>query len=691
MVLKYEISLCSVWWCPDCEDSRYFESIAAQTQYFLNLTGGVFSPLVNFPINNNVETVITYRDTSTKSIDALIASNYAVVRHKESEDGEYIYRYFFARCRQDSGRQIICELSLDDIQTNYFKYRTNINPAMINRAHLNRFVESGTEGQVTFNAAEDSPLFLAEGNTHAKRTTKLSKLLEASDDGSTAYEYKKVWAWLNEYVEYWVYVFLSADEYKSSASDNFTPPAVNYSPKSGGPNSEGTGDGAKGSIFSPGFACLVYPVYKNKLVGQRGVIKWRATASDTAESVGRLNFFSQNSNAKVYNYLISPIPPFPHDFVITLANVDENNNLILTGNITCPSSTTGNYNVFLFQNIQTPAGHTTNNEISIFLNFYFMTHKWKVQEDFIDMDFVFNKSDIIGANRNDSLNPKLLNSNFVTLSIGDGVASWKEYDLQKLNGIDSEIWSVSAITPDINTFYVGYKNQGIYIFEGFQTYNGALCQYDGTLPYTIDILDQYLASNKNFFLQKRLGYQSQWINQGLDAISGGVKTGNINVKSEGISGLKTLAGQAFDWANTELTLDNMRNAKDALQAANGTPLLNAALTGMSTPYDTGEDVPSYSGQGLYIMKQEALSGEIKVDADKMYLYGFSYYRIGNIADFDNIRHYFNYIEAEIYSIDAPISSLEEDRLKEKFRKGVRLWKSDTVQYDLENYEEWLAS
>ena len=134
--------------------------------------------------------------------------------------------------------------------------------------------------------------------------------------------------------------------------------------------------------------------------------------------------------------------------------------------------------------------------------------------------------------------------------------------------------------------------------------------------------------------------------------------------------------------NMEYTADNMRNAPDQLKNANGSAILNITAS---------EDI------GIFIDIYEALKvDQIRVN-DVMHRFGFSMNAIGNIKDYDHVRHYFNYVQAEVEEIlgDTPVSQAVRDRFKEAFAAGVRFWNasaSDVEMYDFgpENYEERLG-
>ena len=51
-MLKYQISLCNVWWNKNDINTRYFDDTNSQITYFENLTSGEYSPLVNFNMSD---------------------------------------------------------------------------------------------------------------------------------------------------------------------------------------------------------------------------------------------------------------------------------------------------------------------------------------------------------------------------------------------------------------------------------------------------------------------------------------------------------------------------------------------------------------------------------------------------------------------------------------------------------------
>ena len=84
MALGYKVALLSVWWKRGEVDTRFFSSKAEQKTYFDNLISA-WSSLMNFNINDNITTSITYRDTSGRAIDELLKCNYAVIKDKNNK------------------------------------------------------------------------------------------------------------------------------------------------------------------------------------------------------------------------------------------------------------------------------------------------------------------------------------------------------------------------------------------------------------------------------------------------------------------------------------------------------------------------------------------------------------------------------------------------------------------------------
>lgn len=676
MALNYEIALCSVWWCAGCENIRYFTSVAAQTAYFENLTSGLFSPLVNFNIGNNVETTVYYRDTSGRSNEALIACNYAVIRHKDTPEGDYIYRYFFARCSQDSGNQMRVELSLDDIQTNYFRYKDTIAPCIIERAHLNRWkVATPEENVLTFNSSIGSPLFKSEGNNLPKRLINRTTIVPANGAQNAGYA-----AWAKKYLAAWVYIFIdSSHTYSFGNQTQSTIAAMRFA----GNNINYTAE----------WAVIVYPLYKTNAAGSVALQYGDTTYYTSDATVSRFRELN-NDSSFFYSVKLSMMPPYNLD--IDNVSVSGSTLTIITASppgfpSIVPHAMSATDNTAIFSLLkQNPTSSASNIQYTPSLGILYTDNPIMERK----------RSDIVGANRSMFNNPKIFNEEITKLRVINGKSA-TEFSFLKLgNNITNDrvyFKYTEIIFPDItrSTLSINTTSRAdseIYNIYYENNFMGATNSEDLSIPVANDQLQSFLANNKNFYLQRDLRYKqedinafSQRIQKSISAL-GSAALGNPMGMIEGAtSALGTFAGelnrkvnQSFDRMQSNLTLDNMEQAPDALSNSNGQAFLN---------------VFENQDEGLYLYAETymALDCDIKPVDDYMYMYGYVFNELGNIGDYDNIRKYFNYVQADIEIISAPISSLEEDRLKARFANGVRFWNSDTVQYTLENYENALES
>ena len=662
MKLKFKIALVNVFWSENDINTRFFESVEDQTAYFDELTRGKFSDLVNFNMGNNIETAVTYLDKSGRSVSELVSCNYAVVQEVDEEGSFVKNRYFFAYPSQDSNNQMRVTLSLDDIQTNYFPYKNQIAPCLIRRANLNRFVDNGDD-TISFNGDIDSPLFFTEPIQNVgKRMTKRTKLnlFPGTNEGNAINE------WLKENVLGWEYIYLTQGEYSLSIGNADTWHNLNLTALKQYPfenfnimfNNEDEGNAIPSALV-----CVCFPVYKRAILGGRNncihLLSSGNNAFETAiSSLGMTNFYTHNNNkSNVYARKFSTLSPFwTQSWSTSSCYVDSNNNLIIKGSAydkfelnTHPGL------VGLFTGKYTYNSNQYNCGI---FQVEFQTKNKALSEEYsIDKQLTFQKSEIVGALKNSKFNPKLLSSQFFELNI---VLNGQKfgYDIQKLNKDKIKVSYSEAFSPDISKVYARiHDTQGIYIPGCEENLTGLVYSNDNSLMVDNDKLSEMLANNKNFFLQQALQ-----IGKATGESVSAIKSARFDKPVETI----------FEIVDKVLTLDNMRNAPNQVQNANGNVYFNTLITAFS----------------LYIEEYDLLDIEKESINDLMFQFGFAYNKIDNISNYDNIRKYFNYIEADVENISAPISNTEKERLKQKL-KSIRFWNDDVIQYTYENYERGL--
>lgn len=626
-MLEYQIALCNVWWDNRTIDTRYFNSIEDQTNYFDELTGGVYSPLVNFNINNNIETSCFFKNTNNLDIETLLKCNYAVVRRvKDNEEISRRY-YFITNIQQDSFNQVHLQISLDDIQTNYFKYKNDITPCLIKRGFVDRFLTiPELPDEVTFNNKISSKLFDLELPDFSKYTKNRKQLKIGYSQNENVND------WLYNNLLGWCYVFVSSTHPFKFYNDNGTSEitkniTLNYM----------SNNNIK---FTSDIGCVCYPLLKPgaELI-YNGI---------SINQTGLTNFKNNNNNTSFFfSYKLSLVSPFNYSntkFDIT------NNNLI----ITTPSnfevyrtSVSGSANTGLIININQddkPLGVRSPN----FINTYFL------------------KSDIINKPHDKKFNPKLLNYTCKRLRISTNNGDYFDYDIQKL-GDNFSLWYSEPIQPEITKGYLRLMSNPVLdnLYKNTSyNYYGLVTNVDNSIMYTNDAYQSFISNNKNFYQQTNWNVISSTLPQ---VIRGASSLNIVSVINAGISAIN-------QYQQAKYQVDNLQNAPDIIQRASGNVLFNLMVQPL----------------GIYAEELEANEKDLITMDNYTNCSGYTLNIVDNITNYDNTRTLFNYIESDIETINAPLSNLEKDRLKQRLQ-SIRFWNSDIINYNMENYERSLIN
>ena len=684
-MLKYQISLCNVWWNKNDINTRYFDTTNDQITYFETLTGGEYSPLVNFNMGDFIETTVIYKDSSSKTPEQLVRSNYAVVKRTETtiENDEEVthvdYRFFFAKCYQDSGRQMRVDLSLDDIQTNYFKYKTNIAPCLINRAHIDRWKPTsdiGGETAVRFNNDKDSLLFKKENIEELPQVTffdfKVKNKPSSNDTINT---------WLENNIKCWLYVYIKNDgtgfekhqykckDFESQSNADATLNMLNLR----------INDADEDYTNMSSYGVLVYPIYYENTTK---FIKVKNGNNDTFK-LNYADFESWNTNGNTFtelnndtSYVISKklslVCPFT-DFTNTSIINDE---LVISR---------GSYTSLLYYDY---AGCRMTRFSNYDANNYSWTNNCSVcyctnkayYEMELDMSNLvsgyiknsFKVSSIIGSNHSLILNPKIHSSQCMKLRLHGNADEGFEYDMLQLGDYYSKIKYSETLQPEITKYFArintNYRSDLGYecVIPPEQELNfvGDVGSIDTTLPLVNSKYAEFLANNKNFWLQQNANMITGLTQGLLTDVASGKITNVANAPFEVMNKLTDLY----------CTTNSMKNAPGSLKNANVNVLFAKQVNDLN----------------IHATITLALYKDLQTFDDYINKYGFSVGIVDNISNYDNIRKYFNYIECQVEVITAPISDEEKDRLKQKL-SAIRFWNSDTINYVKENYERSLEN
>lgn len=667
---NYQIALTNVDFDNSYENCVRFDSRAEQEAYF-----NVNTLFANAPdVNLDFGTLLNARVPVRKNVvpTKLMGYNYLIVKDTSTQkDLDYLY-YFIKDIYYDTNDQVILDIELDVINT--YLLSVTFSDCFIEKAHLNRFTDNNND-TVSFDGSADSKLFETEDLLELpKRLTKRTKLKLNTTLNATADE------WLNNNVAFWVYTFI--DKTHSYNVKNLTDNAgasVTYD----GSNMIVYYNLPSGARYHTEYAVVAYPVYKSnkqiKINHIRGSHPWLITLTESA-----LNDFKNDNNNTSYFYtqkfsLIAPLKLNSATCTVT------NGDLIINSR----DDASNNHRAYIEVGEASAVVTSTNIYDSTYHGNGLITSisqlNTSIESDSYNtnIQYTFNKSEIIGADKNIKFNPKLLGANFKELLITSQGELFK-YDVQKLNGNSLKFLYSEPIQSEITKFYFRLKSpQGLYISDTNNNYMGVVGNVDNSQAIANDNYSNFLANNKNFWLQSNIKLGENAVN----ALTSGVK-GAVAGASANPAGMVTgfIGGAIGGIANTiigaidrNLTVDNMKNAVGSLQNANGNAIFNMFVNEL----------------GLYVEEYDALNNEKEMVNDVMFKNGFTVNRIGNVKDYLNIRKYFNYVRARLENITSTLQLNNNVREKFKmiFANGVRFWNvtNKMFEYKKENYERWLEN
>ena len=669
MELNYQIALTSVPFDNSYKNVLRFDSRSGQEAYFQTNTLFSISPKVNFNVGSLYATNVIYDCREDESINELLNKNYCIIKDSSPNKTLNYYYYFVTNAVQDCDNRIKMSLELDIFQTYYIDLQ--FGDSIIYKAHLNRFINNG-DGTVSFDGRTTSKLFEREDIKNvAKRLVDRQKI-NIYNTGSTEID-----NWLNDNVVGWIYLYTAKQQftfydakfvsgqdkrYQAEPSTLIIKTYENQQKELQYPTQIC-------GIYNP-FVCMAFPIFASYYNTIRFVDTNDETINADLFNSAIDEFIMENGVDKIYALKFSTTPPFS-----TIGDAS-----IITNSL-------GGSTLKIKGTYQTTSGWNKSIRVDDGLNDYFVRYPaicltvqnaYHITNFVNDTQYKFNISEIINANKNYKYNPKLLNSDYMGLTICDSTENGFEYDLQKLNKQNLEIMLTEPFVPDMTKKFIRFSNlDGVYIEKTRENLTGFVLNNDTSLALTNDQYKQMLANNKNFFLQNSINRNFNLV-QGLTssgmAIAGGA--GNPLATVGGvIGGVNTIANFAKSKINEDLTIDNLKNAPDIIQGAKG----NVIFENM------------YSQNGIIIEKYDILENEKEMINDYMCLYGFNYNRVDNIKNVDNIRKYYNFVRADIETISGiNISEQVHQKFRSCFANGVRFWNTDTFSYEKENYELWLV-
>lgn len=701
--VTYTIGLLSFPFDDKSENTLYFESQAAQQTYMNNAvsTGSASYRDMTAPnLNTTILTNVVYdasQGVQTYDVNTLTNLNYAAIKKTTTivtpasgstpatttTQNQYYY-YWVTQCTQGADGILLLDLKLDTIQTYMFNPNISIPDCLIERAHLNRWEEMPNDAtKIRFANRKDNPILLAEpnvgdsGKTCTARTNLAFSWTGISD----------VDRWLTANISYWVYAYVD------TTNIDYIVDTYNSNAKISGADTVVGMKSIDGSEYKYPYGVFCYPVYRNnsKVIKFLRVSPGTNPVSKTLDITDFSNFLDRNGGTShIFCIKASIVPPFGGGYYFapyTTTNPDTNNmgneiyidgngDLILEQSNANALGTNGYISLTDVNGnlcCRLTASSTMDTSIRLF------TAPQQIIQSFNSYnanDFttpIFNKTDIIGANHNAEYNPKMYQTDFVEYHLKDNAGYDYVYDKSKActqYGIAQFLYS-EALQPEITRYYCRYNSsESIYSYFMTEDYTGLAGSIDTTLSLAVDSYDNFIANNRNFWLQTLLGF-------GLNIAGSGIKSTNpvAGATSAGLS----LFDSAFALSDRLFTKSNLEQAPDSIRNTSGSILGNLQIAPMAIFLETWSAYDTTS-----------------ITADTyMNLNGYIYNQVDSVLGYLHTRKYFNYIKAQLTDIQGvALSNLIRNDIKQRFSNGLRFWDASTfatngVQYDLENYELWL--
>lgn len=660
-MLNFQIALTSVEWDNSYINTLRFDSRAQQEQYFNVASIFNNAPNVNLPIGTLLTTSIVVEQPESLKLNPIMNYNYAIIRdNRVGADLKYYY-YFVTQITQQSGNQIRLNIELDVIQTYYIE--CTFEDCVINRAHLNRFKKNTKTGLYRFNLDYKSNLFNKETEPLPLRCKWRDRLIWYYDNQSVS-PFNDYFQKFQNDGQFWVYVYIDVSFNPNNVFRRF--------------------ENGDAQIMPYVVLCAPSRGIPVKIGDQ--VIQW--TIEELTKAMDTSTMASH-----ILSYKISPIAPFNYSNQWQYYDTTNYFKLVADG-----AGQIGEIE-FVKANMST-AGY-------VWLANLFTQPYDSGNSGMVSFVEEFSATRIKNSLKDSKFNPKLLSQDFCEYKIEDYAGNSFAYDKSKMYSDNLTVKVQEYFSPDLSkiklnlnipaTDYTLAAGSPEHVND---EYFGLIVSNDTQYPYTVSQLSNFLANNKNFALQQQAqrDYNTRMGNiSAIENISKGVAgslsaagSGNILGVVGGIGGgaagaaAATSRAKAQNELNTKqqaFTLDNARNAPASVQNAQGNIFFNSMVNFL----------------GFYVSEWECLEADKEKIADYMFRFGFSYERIDNPKNVDNIRHYFNYVQADIENVSHPsnISNSVHDKLRDIFRNGVRFWNvfDNTVKFEYknENYERYLEN
>lgn len=643
MALGYQVAIFNVWWRRGEVDTRFFSSKSDQKTYFDSKTL-YWNPLNNFNINDNITTMIIFRDSSGRSIADLLKCNYAIVK-----DSNNNYRYFFiTSIKQDSGGQIIVSLDLDDIQNNLIGNLTNFSPVLIKRWNGFNYIKDASNNKYydfsdaykSYISTEDSPVL------YNKSTEDI--VISFTEDTN-------IDKWLNDNVECWRYVFVNDNQ-------NLIAPLISSRNQYQSVISMCLSKVKSRTIINH-YGAISCPIYKEDTT-KRIYIKFEFNSTTYYYKLDNLDgFFNIQADSQLGNYpigkfgieeKISNIPPV--DYIGSM-QIDGDGDLIINANLSSGEAPVCNGTYFYMSyNPVSLTATSKDTAMDSVASGYYQSKSTYLASAPINL----------GINDEEYTNVKLFDFNYYKIRLRIANQHYDYNALAYLNNVIQVNGRLSfeyteVLKVGISKIYLRLRPNGEYKSPNSYDYTGLITSLDLTEPILTNQWQDYLASHKNYYMQTAF-------NNTIGLFSGlGKAMGTGDNYKALVGSFNTGMDFMSDVLNQQWERENMQATPNSLSNANGDPYFNAEVSGIKPKLDILD-----MANNTKLLINQKLNKE-----------GYDFNRIVDIASIPTIMDLHKNYEAVSFVIDkinTNISEKEYERLKNKCASLNRYWHTDDISY-----------
>lgn len=692
-------------------DTPYFESQEKQVEWFdskIKTTNAQFNEVLVPNTNSMVITSQRYLNSNNANINDLLMYNYAIIRETKSGGEINHYYYEITNSSIDQYNLLTLDLKMDTLQTWYFNPNIKFDDCFISKADINRWVDNG-DGTVSFDTRPESELFEREDIQNVTKRLVSREVLPINGQNFP----NDLKEWLDKNVAGWYYIYMASNtpiptgDFSEAVEANgqevqktYRPEPLKYVSKW----ADNATEQLNLSIYNP-LCCIACPVLK-ELSDIVFVDDLTTPTHSLSLTYTPNHILSELASNYIYAIKFSQVPPFNDisEYDASGAQLKIKSDISTGGSYTITTGSESNVIQKRVHNkILVPISkENTTSGIYVFdlaqtgycaLNVILQTNVNIKIPYSQDIDYKFSKREIRESDHDIKFNPKLLTSDYCGLILSDNLQNGTEYDILKLGKKDLTITYTEALTPDMTKKYIRFSDlDGYYVPETSENLTGYVVNDDTSLTIEGSQYQSMLANNKNFFLQNSINREQPFVTSlttgvantatstVLGLMAGGAVGGVVNATvGLGSSIYSSYKNKELSRTNEALNVDNLKNAPNSIVGAKGNVIFNSM----------------YSDMGVVVEKHEITPNEKKIVDDRINLYGMTLNKVLNIKDYDNIRRYHNYVEADIQGIRGiALSNVIQDDIRQRFANGIRFWNEDdkgnyNVSYVKENYERWL--